>query len=102
MKKFALLLLIVSNSILSHAEVRLPAVIGSHMVLQQNSEVKIWGWSNPGEKVSLKADWDTTTFKAIGSSNAKWSIVIKTPSAGGPYKININGDNAIVLEDVLI
>src|SRR6266404_3184066 len=84
------------------ANVRLPAVLGSHMVLQQKTEVTIWGWCDAAEKIKLKADWDTTTYSAVGSSLAKWSIQIKTPVAGGPYQVTINGNNKIVLEDILI
>ncbi|MFM1793713.1 MAG: hypothetical protein RL642_98 [Bacteroidota bacterium] len=43
------------------AEVRLPAVLGSHMVLQQQSKVKLWGWSAPAEKITIKVSWDTAT-----------------------------------------
>jgi sialate O-acetylesterase len=84
------------------AQVRLPAIIGDHMVLQQNTNVKIWGWCDVGEKITLKASWDTTSYKATGSPDAAWSIELKTPSASGPYTIDINGKNAIVLNDVLI
>ena len=89
-------------SVTVSANVRLPAIIGPHMVLQQNAAVKIWGWSDPGEKITLKTDWDTTTYTTVGSSGANWSIQIKTPAAGGPYRIIINGYNQIVLQDVLI
>jgi sialate O-acetylesterase len=82
--------------------VRLPAVIGSHMVLQQKTDVTIWGWSDAGEKVKLRTTWDTTTYNTVGSSSAKWSLKIKTPVAGGPYQITITGNNSIVLEDVLV
>jgi sialate O-acetylesterase len=90
------------TSLVVFANVRLPAVIGSHMVLQQKTEVTIWGWCDAAEKIKLNAGWDTTTYTAIGSSLAKWSIRIKTPAAGGPYQVTITGNNKIVLEDVLI
>jgi len=81
------------------AAVRVPSIIGSHMVLQQNSEVKLWGWCNPGEKITIKTTWDTVSYRLIGEGTAKWSRKIKTPSAGGPYKIFIN---ETILEDVMI
>lgn len=84
------------------AEVRLPAVIGSHMVLQQTSNVKFWGWCDPSEKIAISTNWDTVIYYAIGSPNGKWITQIKTPSAGGPYKITVRGYNVIVLDDVLI
>jgi sialate O-acetylesterase len=85
----------------AYADVRLPAVIGTHMVLQQNSQVNIWGWCDPGEKISIKADWDTASYTTSGGSNAKWIVQLKTPAAGGPFKITIRGNNSIVLDDVL-
>jgi sialate O-acetylesterase len=89
-------------SISVFANVRLPAVIGSHMVLQRNSKITIWGWSDPTEKIKLKAGWDTATYNATGSSGGKWSIDLQAPNAGGPYTISINGHNSIVLDDVMI
>lgn len=86
----------------ARADVRLPAIIGNHMVLQQNAEVNIWGWSEPGEKINITTTWDTLTYNTTGSSGAKWSVKIKTPMAGGPYIIIIKGSNKIVIDDVLI
>lgn len=83
-----------------YAEIRLPAVIGSHMVLQQKSDVNIWGWCGPAEKVTVKASWDTVTYVTKGTSGAKWSIKLKTLAAGGPYTITIN--DRTVLEDVMV
>ncbi len=85
-----------------HAEVRLPAILGSHMVLQQKSDVKMWGWCDPGEKIRITTDWNTTTDSTVGNADGKWLITIKTPEAGGPHTITLNGSNKIVLEDVLI
>ncbi|MCK9639813.1 MAG: sialate O-acetylesterase [Prolixibacteraceae bacterium] len=84
----------------SQAEVRLPSIIGNHMVLQQKSDVNLWGWCSPGEKITVINSWDTTKYVTKGTPGAKWSLKIKTPSAGGPYTITIN--TKTVLEDVLI
>ena len=102
MKKIALLLFSSCIFLFAFADVSLPAIIGDHMVLQQNSLIKIWGWGDVGEKINLKADWDTTTYTTTASPNANWNLQIKTPVAGGPYKITINGRNTIVVDDVLI
>jgi sialate O-acetylesterase len=81
-------------------EVRLPAILGSHMVLQQKSEVNLWGWCSPSEKILVKVSWDTTKYVTKGTSGAKWMVKIKTPSAGGPHTIAIN--EKILLEDVMV
>ena len=88
--------------LISFADVRLPAIIGSHMVLQQNTTVKIWGWADPTEKISISTSWDTTTVTTIAANSAKWNLLLKTPAAGGPYTITIKANNTTVLEDVLI
>ena len=93
-------LLFVINSLITTAAVRLPSILGSHMVLQQQSEVKLWGWSAPAEKIIIKTSWDTITYKTTSGSSAKWIQKIKTPAAGGPYTITIN--ESTTLEDVMI
>jgi sialate O-acetylesterase len=99
---FSLLLVMLCHSLTTVAEVRLPAIISSHMVLQQNSDVMIWGWCDPNEKIRVNTDWDTTTYQTAGLSSARWSVLLKTPGAGGPYRITIAGSNTITLEDVLL
>jgi len=84
------------------ANIRLPAAIGSHMVLQQRSVITIWGWCDVDEKIKLKTSWDTTTYTTTGSTSAKWEMKINTPAAGGPYQVTIDGNNKIILDDVLI
>lgn len=83
--------------------ITLPSIFGNHMVLQQNQEVVIWGWADPSEKLTITASWDETkTYEVSALPNTKWMTKIKTPKAGGPYTITINGSNTIVIEDVLI
>src|SRR5947209_12088881 len=94
--------LFVLFSFFASADIRLPAILSSHMVVQQKTELKFWGSCEPGEKIQLKTGWDTTTYSTTGTSAAKWSITLHSPSAGGPYNISINGNNHILIEDVLV
>ncbi|MFN5055210.1 MAG: sialate O-acetylesterase [Bacteroidota bacterium] len=95
---FLLALLITETT----AAVRLPSIIGSHMVLQQNAKVKLWGWSAPAEKITIQVSWDTATYHVTASRGARWISEVKTPGAGGPYTIKIKASNEIVLDDVMI
>ncbi|MFL5741534.1 MAG: sialate O-acetylesterase [Flavisolibacter sp.] len=99
-KNFPLLFLLFSS--FAHADVRLPAILSSHMVVQQKNELHFWGWCEPGEKIQLKTGWDTTTYSTTGTSAAKWTITLRSPAAGGPYDISITGNNHILIEDVLV
>lgn len=85
-----------------HADIRLPALVGNNMVLQQNDSVTIWGWAGPGEKITVYTGWDNKTATAITSRDAKWALKVHTPAAGGPYEIRLKGSNEIVLKNILI
>lgn len=84
------------------AKVTLPNILGSHMVLQQNSMVKFWGRANPTEKITIQPSWDTITYKVVTTGNARWEAMIKTPTSGGPYSIKIVGSNTIILDDIMV
>ncbi len=82
------------------ADVKLPAVIGDHMVIQQGMHVPIWGKADPGEDVTVTAGNDKATAKA--GADGKWLVRLTPMSAGGPIDITVKGKNEIVLRDVLI
>jgi sialate O-acetylesterase len=102
--KFLVLLLIAGlMPVMGSAQLRLPAVISSGMVLQQKDSATFWGWAAPGEKVFVTPDWTNRTDSTMSSSLATWKLKLETPPAGGPYSIQIrSGKNSITLKDVLI
>jgi sialate O-acetylesterase len=103
MKKIAVLLPQLLFFCSVFANVTLPAVIGSNMVLQQQSADKIWGWGNPGEKVFVTTSWDNKTDSVVVSAGADWQLMLHTPAASNaPFTITIKGYNTIVLENVLV
>src|SRR5687767_11148505 len=96
---FVILLVITMSAT---ANIRLPSVIASGMVLQQHSTVKLWGWCNPSEKIFITTSWNNKTDSFSGTPGARWLTQVQTPAAGGPYTITLKGKNTIVLNDVLI
>ena len=86
----------------AYANIELPALVGSHMVLQQNSTINVWGKATPGEKVEVTASWNNTTQQTIAKSDSTWLVQLQTTEAGGPYSITFKGENFIVLNDVLL
>lgn len=84
------------------ANVTLPEIFSDNMVLQQKSEVILWGWAKTGENIVIKADWMDQEVKVITSVQGTWRATIKTPAAGGPFNIHIKGRNEVVLKNVLI
>jgi sialate O-acetylesterase len=86
----------------STGNISLPEIFSDNMVLQQKSDVMIWGWAKTGEKVVLKADWLTDEISTTVDNQGKWSLTLKTPAAGGPYNIHLKGYNELTLKNVLI
>ncbi len=89
-------------SVVGLSDIKLPALISDNMVLQQKTEVAVWGWAEPAEKVKVKAGWQWFGNSAIADDNGKWSVNIKSPKSVGPYKMSIKGGNKIVLENILV
>jgi sialate O-acetylesterase len=97
---FKFVFILISGTMM--ANVSLPNIFGDNMVLQRNSEVKIWGWGNPKEEIKLVSSWNNQEYKVTTNNQAQWELKIKTPEAGGPYSISIKGYNELVLKNILI
>ncbi len=81
------------------AQVKLPRLIRDSMILQRDVPVKLWGWASPGEKISVRLNGKTAKTKT--ASDGKWTVQLRPMKAGGPYTINIDARNHLVLKDVL-
>jgi sialate O-acetylesterase len=98
-----LLLVMLASQLTVNAAIKLPALIGNNMVLQQKADIKVWGWADAGEKITIEAGWLQVPAKAIASPDGTWQTTLKTPSAGGPYNIVITGrDYSITIGNVMI
>jgi sialate O-acetylesterase len=82
------------------AEVKLPRILGSHMVLQRDQRIQLWGWSEVGEKVTAQLNGSTQT--ATGDRLGHWKLALPPQPAGGPFQLTIQGANQIVLDDIMI
>lgn len=81
------------------ANVRLPEILGSGMVLQRDKPVNIWGWAEPNEKVAVT--FKGQRYESITTQDRKWRIELPPTRAGGPYEMTVSGYNSIVLKDIL-
>ena len=95
-------LLVPSSSDADQDVLRLPAVIGDSMVLQRDRTVALWGWDRPGQDLQVRADWLETGVLARAGEDGRWQVSVKTPGAGGPHSIEIQGSSTRTLSDVLI
>jgi sialate O-acetylesterase len=85
-----------------HARIILPSVIADNMVLQQQSEITLWGWTTtPSEVISIKADWGDELIKTKANAG-RWSAKMQTPGFGGPFTITISGHETITLTNIYL
>ncbi len=95
------LLIASSGAPQARADVKLPKVIGSHMVLQRGRPLPIWGWAAPGEEVAVKLDGATAAAKA--DAQGDWKVVLPAMQADGKaHQMTVRGKNKIELDDILI
>ncbi len=92
------LLLLLGN--VAQAEIRLPHVFGSHMVLQREKPLIIWGWATPGETVTVQLGSVTQTTTATASG--EWKVTLAAMDAGGPYTLTVSGSSTVKFDDVMI
>lgn len=57
MKRILLLAAALAAAWTAAAKITLPEIIGDNMVLQQNAEVRLWGWAEPHTAVKVAASW---------------------------------------------
>lgn len=94
----AFLLLLAMANLLS-AAVKLPGIIADGMVLQQGTKVRLWGWADPGEKVTVQFQQQTV---ATTAKDGEWELWLAPLTAGGPYPMTITGNNTISFKAVYV
>jgi sialate O-acetylesterase len=88
---------------IANADVKLPAIISDNMVIQADKEIKIWGWAEPNEKITVAIDKQTVNTKA--DDNGKWLVKLKPiPKGvtGKPYEMIVKGNNTITIKNILV
>ena len=84
------------------AEVKLPAIVSSNMVLQRDAKVILWGWAAAKEKIAIKASWIPETMNVTADKEGNWQVEVKTTNSKDPQSIKIKSNESdILLENVL-
>jgi len=83
------------------ADVKMPALFGDHMVLQQEATVPVWGWADAGEKVTV--DFGGKKATATAGTDGKWRVDLPALPAGtAPGTLTVAGKNTLTFSDVLV
>ena len=111
MKLRILLLMAMLPGVTLPAQVVLPKILASHMVVQRDLPVHVWGMATPGETVSVDFRGETRTAKA--GQLGHWSLFLSPGAAGGPFQMVVKGapgsgspdaaaPQTVTLDDVLV
>lgn len=92
---------------MSHAadRLRLPAIFGDGLVLQQQRDVSLWGWAEPGTRITVSATWaGRPKAQTKAGSNGRWEVTLPTPAGSyQPCELTVKaGRERRTLRNVLI
>tara|TARA_Y100001935_G_scaffold1014_1_gene865 strand:+ start:63999 stop:65864 length:1866 start_codon:yes stop_codon:yes gene_type:complete len=76
----------------------MPKIFNDHMVLQRNTDVRLWGNASPETSVLIKLG--KQEFNTISNSDGYWEVFITPQKAGGPHTLTITAGNKIEFKDV--
>ena len=85
----------------AHADVIMPSIFNSGMVLQRGIELPVWGWAEPNE--SVRVSFKDQVKSVTADSNGQWKVSLqplKMSTQG--QNLKISGKNNIVLKNVLV
>lgn len=94
-----MLFIFISLSFSAFATVRLPKLISDGMILQRDCKVKVWGWADPNEKITIEIAGKKLVCQA--NEKGEWVAFLSPQKAGGPFSMEIKGTNSIKINNIL-
>ena len=98
----ALLLAVALTTSSLYAQVKLPAIFGDNMVLQQQTDAAIWGRKTLNSTVRVTTSWNNKSYTVVADKDGNWKVKVSTPVAGGPFNITISDGQPVTLKNVMI
>ena len=97
MKKYLLLAVTLLTVSFADAEISLPQLFQSGMVLQRGKLIPIWGKAAPGELVTVR--FNKKQYATTADAHGSWRINLPKMKAGGPYTLTVGNH---VLTNILV
>ena len=85
------------------AKVRLHHLVSDNMVIQQQTDVRLWGWAKPGRRVVATTSWSDQRAEAKADRQGRWLLTVQSPRASyTPLSVTFDdGDGAVTIRNVL-
>jgi sialate O-acetylesterase len=84
----------------TNGQVRLPRLVSDGMILQRNTELKIWGWASPNESISIT--FNKKTYQTKADAKGDWQVKLSPIKEFGPFEMKIDASNHLVVKDILV
>ena len=104
MKQKILFLVVLMTTVISvNAKVRLPHLVSDNMIIQQQTDVRLWGWAKPGRTVVATTSWSNQRAEAKADKQGRWLLTVRSPKASyEPLSITFDdGDGKLIINNVL-
>ena len=85
---------LVLSAAMCRADVRLPQIFQSGMVLQRGTEIPVWGQADANETVTVTLNKKSAT--AVADASGRWRVDLPAMKAGGPYVLEVKGQKSEV------
>lgn len=103
MKKCFIPLIFACLAVTAGAKVTLGPVISDNMVLQQQTNARIYGKADPGSKITVTPSWNNKAYTTTTDRTGEWCLAVETPEGGfTPYTITISDGEPVTLNNVLV
>lgn len=70
---------LLTGTLAAGAKVVPSSLIGDHMVLQQNTNARIYGTADPGSAITVTPSWNGKHYTATTDRTGSWSLAVETP-----------------------
>ncbi len=102
-KKMFLTATLILLAVSTQAKVKLPHLVSDNMIIQQQTDVRLWGWAKAGSKVVATTSWSTQRSETKADKQGRWLLTVKSPKASyTPLSITFDdGDDQVTIQNVL-
>ena len=102
MKKTFLTILAVAAATTAYSKIWMPAIFDSGMVLQRETNVRLWGTTDTKKTIKVNTSWNDKTYLCKPDGDGRWNVSVSTPAAGGPYTVTVSDGEKLQFDDVLV
>ena len=82
------------------AEPKLPHLFSDHMVFQRDAAIRVWGWAEPGEAISI--EFAGQAKQTTADADSRWHVDLAALPAGGPFVLQVRGKKTFEFKDVMV